>query len=80
MSRAQPPDVEIRPADLADADQVGVLTERVYRHDGLTDEDYARQLRDGRSRIRDAVVLVAVADGVVVGFGCSAGCHGLRNG
>jgi ribosomal protein S18 acetylase RimI-like enzyme len=67
MSNAQPADVEIRRADLADADQVGKLTERVYRHDGLTDEDYARQLRDGRSRIQDAVVLVAVADGVIVG-------------
>jgi ribosomal protein S18 acetylase RimI-like enzyme len=67
MSHAQPADAEIRRADLADADQVGVLTERVYRHDGLTDEGYARQLRDGRSRIRDAVVLVAVADGVIVG-------------
>jgi hypothetical protein len=37
MSHAQPAEVEIRRADLADADQVGVLTERVYRHDGLTD-------------------------------------------
>jgi ribosomal protein S18 acetylase RimI-like enzyme len=67
MSHAQPAEVEIRRADLADADQVGVLTERVYRHDGLTDEAYARQLRDGRSRVRDAVVLVAVDDGVIVG-------------
>jgi GNAT superfamily N-acetyltransferase len=67
MSHAQPADVEIGRADLADADQVGMLTERVYRHEGLTDEDYARQLRDGRSRIQDAVVLVAVTDGVIVG-------------
>ena len=67
MSHAQPADVETRRADLADADQVGMLTERVYRHEGLTDEDYARQLRDGRSRIQDAVVLVAVTDGVIVG-------------
>ncbi len=67
MSHAQPADVEIRRADLADADQVGVLTERAYRHDGLTGEDYARQLRDGRSRIQDAVVLVAVDDGAIVG-------------
>jgi hypothetical protein len=67
MSHAQPADVEIRRADLADADQVGMLTERVYRHEGLTDEDYARQLRDGRSRIQDAVVLVAVTDGVIAG-------------
>jgi hypothetical protein len=36
--------VELRRADLPDADQVGMLTERVYRHEGLTDEDYARQL------------------------------------
>ena len=38
MPHAQPADVEIRRADLADAEQVGMLTEHVYRHEGLTDE------------------------------------------
>ena len=65
MSHAQP--VEIRRADLADAGQVGMLTERVYRRGGWTDEDYSKLLLDGRSRIEDATVLVAVADGVIVG-------------
>ncbi len=66
MARAQPADVTIRRADLADADQVGMLTERVYRHGGWTDEDYSKRLLDGRSRIEDAVVLVAVAGGVIM--------------
>ncbi len=65
MSHAQP--VEIRRADLADAGQVGVLTEQVYRRGGWADEDYSKLLLDGRSRIEDATVLVAVADGVIVG-------------
>ena len=65
MSHAQP--VEIRRADLADAGQVGVLTERVYRRGGWTDEDYSKLLLDGQSRIEDATVLVAVADGVIIG-------------
>ena len=67
MSHAQPADVEIRRAELADADQVGVLAERVYRHGGWTDADYSQLLLDGRSRIEEAVVLVAVADGAIVG-------------
>jgi ribosomal protein S18 acetylase RimI-like enzyme len=68
MSRAQQPaEVEVRRADLADADLVGGLTERVYRQGGWTDEEYSKLLLDGRSRIEEAIVLVATADGAVIG-------------
>jgi len=67
MSHAQPADVEIRRADLADAERVGGLAERVYRRGGWTDTAYSKHLLDGRSRIEDAIVFVAVADGVILG-------------
>jgi len=68
MPRAQPPaEVEVRRADLADAGLVGGLTERVYRRGGWTDEDYSKLLLDGRSRIEEAIVLVATAAGALVG-------------
>ncbi|HJY02476.1 MAG TPA: GNAT family N-acetyltransferase [Streptosporangiaceae bacterium] len=67
MAHARPANVTIRRADLADADQVGMLAERVYRHGGWADEGYSKRLLDGRSRIEAAVVLVAVTDGVIVG-------------
>jgi ribosomal protein S18 acetylase RimI-like enzyme len=67
MAHARPTNVTIRRADLADADQVGMLAERVYRHGGWADEGYSKRLLDGRSRIEGEVVLVAVADGVIVG-------------
>ena len=67
MAHARPANVTIRRADLADADQVGMLAERVYRHGGWANEDYSKRLLDGRSRIEAAVVLVAVTDGVIVG-------------
>jgi ribosomal protein S18 acetylase RimI-like enzyme len=57
----------IRRAEPADADDVGLLTERVFRAGGWTSESYARTLRDGRARIDDAVVFVATVDGAVVG-------------
>jgi CTP:molybdopterin cytidylyltransferase MocA/ribosomal protein S18 acetylase RimI-like enzyme len=63
----QPADVEIRRAGLADADQVGALTERAYREGGWGNESYWNQLRDGRARIEDAIVLVAAAGGVILG-------------
>src|SRR5262245_30206415 len=59
--RLKPADVEVRRADLADADLVGGLTERVYRQGGWTDVDYSKLLLDGRSRIAEATVLVATA-------------------
>jgi ribosomal protein S18 acetylase RimI-like enzyme len=67
MAHARSANVTIRRADLADADQVGMLAERVYRHGGWADEGYSKRLLDGRSRIEAAVVLVAVTDGVIVG-------------
>jgi ribosomal protein S18 acetylase RimI-like enzyme len=68
MSQAQQPSgVEVRRADLADADLVGGLTERVYRQGGWTDEEYSKLLLDGRSRIEEAIVLVATVAGALVG-------------
>jgi ribosomal protein S18 acetylase RimI-like enzyme len=68
MSQAQPPpEVEVRQADLADADRVGGLAERVYRQGGWTDEEYAKLLLDARSRIEEAIVLVATVAGALVG-------------
>ena len=58
---------QIRRADLKDAEHVGVLTERVYRQGGWGSESYSKGLLDGRSRIEDAIVLVATVDGAIVG-------------
>ena len=60
-------DITVRRADPAEADQVGALTERVYRTGGFGSDDYASVLRDGRSRVRDGIVLVAAADGAITG-------------
>jgi ribosomal protein S18 acetylase RimI-like enzyme len=60
-------EAEIRLAGPDDADQVGTLAERVYRQGGWADERYSKLLLDGRSRIEEATVFVAVADGVIVG-------------
>jgi ribosomal protein S18 acetylase RimI-like enzyme len=67
MMPAKPGGVEVRRADPADAGLVGALTERVYRQGGWTDEEYSKLLLDGRSRIEEAIVLVATADGAVIG-------------
>jgi ribosomal protein S18 acetylase RimI-like enzyme len=53
----------IRRAELADADPVGELTERVYRQGGWASDGYAPMLRDGRSRVEQAIVLVAASGG-----------------
>ncbi len=68
--------VVIRRAGLADAEPVGLLTERVYRQGGWASDGYAPQLRDGRSRIEEAIVLVAVMGGT--GLATAAG-HGTPN-
>jgi ribosomal protein S18 acetylase RimI-like enzyme len=68
-----PADVTVRRAEPAEADLVGALTEQVYRTGGFGSDDYAKVLRDGRSRVRDGIVLVAVADGVAVANGTIAG-------
>ena len=53
-----------RPDDHA---QVAELTAAVYRGEGLSSADYEPALRDVASRARSATVLVAEADGRVVG-------------
>jgi hypothetical protein len=58
-----PADITVRRADPAEADLVGELTERAYRDSGFGSGAYAEVLRDGRSRVRDGIVLVAAADG-----------------
>ena len=62
-----PADITVRPADPAEADLVGELAERVYRDGGFGSGAYAEVLRDGRSRVRDCIVLVAAADGTITG-------------
>ena len=63
-------DVTVRRAEPAEADLVGALTERVYRAGGFGSDDYAKVLRDGRSRVRDGIVLVAAtADGAIADTG-----------
>ena len=60
-------DVTVRRAEPAEADLVGALTERAYRTGGFGSDDYAKVLLDGRSRVRDGIVLVAAADGTIAG-------------
>jgi hypothetical protein len=62
-----PADITVRRADAAEADLVGELTERVYRDGGFGGGAYADVLGDGRSRVRDGIVLVAAADGTITG-------------
>ena len=67
MPPAAPADVQIRRADLAEAAQVGILAERVYRQGGWADQRYHPSCSDAASRIEEAEVLVAVAGGAIVG-------------
>ena len=60
-------DITVRHADPVEADQVGALTERVYLVGGFGSDGYAAVLRDGRSRVRDSIVLVAAANGLITG-------------
>ena len=57
----------MREAVAADGDAVGALTEQVYAAGGWGDPSYMRRLRDGRSRIEQAHVLVACRDDAIVG-------------
>ena len=57
----------IRLAELSEANEVGVLTERVYRAGGWTDEGYSKLLLDAHSRIEEAIVFVATLKADVVG-------------
>lgn len=56
-------DIHIRPArDDQEADQAGRLVADAYFADGFADDGYRAELLDGRSRARDATLLVAVDD------------------
>ena len=57
----------VRLAEFSEADEVGALTERVYRAGGWTDERYSKLLLDARSRIEEADVFVATLNTGVVG-------------
>ena len=57
--------VTIRLATLEDADAIGSLTVDAYREHVAS--EYLAELRDAASRIREAEVLVAVADDEIVG-------------
>jgi ribosomal protein S18 acetylase RimI-like enzyme len=59
-------DVEVRRATPAEGDEIGRLTEEVYRAGGFTTDDYSRELLDGAARVRDAIVLVATLEGRLV--------------
>ena len=59
--------MSVRLAEARDAGPIGELTERVYRNGGWAGEGYAPVLRDGQSRIDDAVVFVALLERVIVG-------------
>jgi ribosomal protein S18 acetylase RimI-like enzyme len=61
------PFLEIRRAERRDAELLGAVTERVYRAGGWAGEQYAKVLRDGQSRIDDAVVFVGLIGGTIVG-------------
>ena len=58
--------VEVRRADPSEGDEIGRLTEQVYRAGGFTTDDYSLVLLDGATRVRDAIVLVATLDGRIV--------------
>ena len=59
--------VTIRTARPDELDLVGELTARTYVEDGLAGEGYAATLQDARTRAESATVLVAVANGELVG-------------
>ncbi|GAA3393309.1 GNAT family N-acetyltransferase [Cryptosporangium minutisporangium] len=65
--RSGHPPVTVRLATSSDVDAAGELTEQVYRVGGWAGEAYARELRDARTRMRQALLYVAVLDRQVVG-------------
>ncbi|GGX26938.1 GNAT family N-acetyltransferase [Streptomyces chartreusis] len=64
-------DIAIRPAEPDEFDALGEITARAYLHDGLLDfgesDEYLGELRDVAKRAAAAEVLVAVADGRLLG-------------
>ncbi|MFE4575696.1 GNAT family N-acetyltransferase [Streptomyces chartreusis] len=64
-------DIAIRPAEPDEFDALGEITARAYLHDGLLDfgesDEYLGELRNVAKRAAAAEVLVAVADGRLLG-------------
>ena len=60
-------EIVVRVANLADAQEVGTLTEQAYLDTAVADKAYRAVLRDGGRRIDEATVLVAAVDGHVAG-------------
>ncbi|WP_420076989.1 GNAT family N-acetyltransferase [Streptomyces sp. JL3001] len=64
-------DIAIRPAEPDEFEALGEITARAYLHDGLLDfgesDEYLGELRDVVKRAAAAEVLVAVADGRLLG-------------
>ncbi|MBT1095624.1 GNAT family N-acetyltransferase [Streptomyces chartreusis] len=64
-------DIAIRPAEPDEFDALGEITARAYLHDGLLDfgesDEYLGELTDVAKRAAAAEVLVAVADGRLLG-------------
>ncbi|MEU6303500.1 GNAT family N-acetyltransferase [Streptomyces chartreusis] len=64
-------DIAIRQAEPDEFDALGEITARAYLHDGLLDfgesDEYLGELRDVAKRAAAAEVLVAVADGRLLG-------------
>ncbi|MEU1258309.1 GNAT family N-acetyltransferase [Streptomyces chartreusis] len=64
-------DIAIRPAEPDEFEALGEITARAYLHDGLLDfgesDEYLGELRDVAKRAAAAEVLVAVADGRLLG-------------
>ncbi len=65
-------ELTIRRAAPNEAVEVGLLTERIYRAGGFTNEAYSAVLLDGASRVADAIVVVAVLDGRLVASATAA--------
>ncbi|MDQ1631373.1 MAG: hypothetical protein QOJ32_2591 [Frankiaceae bacterium] len=76
MTSARPrTSVSVRPATEQEWVEVGLLTRTAYAAAGLGDEEYLAHVQDAASRAAAALLLVAEADGRLVGTvtGASAG-------
>ena len=62
-----PSPIVVRRAASDEGDEIGALTLQAYAGDRVVDAEYAKELGDGTTRVRDAHVLVAVAGLRLVG-------------
>ncbi len=62
-----PSPIVVRRAASDEGEEIGLLTLAAYRGDRVVDEEYAKELGDGTTRVRDAHVLVAFAGLRLVG-------------